>query len=326
MLANRFRLYDDIYAPRVQAEFFKAFEDGSDPVEKVISWALQVDEKRRSIQYGQFRRLKQEPASKFRWKDHRLADGVPILARKDDPDNIVKENHRIHTAFDRSIVTNKKSYFVGKEPNITADDAFLQWLDANNFRTVLSEITDDAVSQGEGFTLLYSPEGSNEAHITKEQSYNCIVIYNPDTMDPEYGIVYMLGTSLETGDQDGLQAEVYFYTRSTVTKYEGTIFGLSVTEEERPHLFNGVPLIEWRNNSERISDIEPVLNLMDYYDILDSDLSSELSQLRLAYLVIRDAGLSEQAIDDNGQNLTEKLKKAGHFLLSGDNSEVNFIS
>jgi SPP1 family phage portal protein len=287
---------------------------------------MQIDKKRRAIQYGQFRRLKQEPASKFDWKDHRQADGVPILAREDS--NIAKINHRIHTAFDRSIVNNKKSYFIGKQPTIEASNAFINWQKDRKFHTVLSEITEDAVGQGEGFTLLYSPEGTEEAFITKEQSYQCVIISDPDTGRPAYGLLYMFDRKYSTNDESGLNVECYFYDTRTVTKYEGSIFGVKQTEEPKPHLFTGVPLIEWRNNSERISDIEPVLNLMDYYDIMDSDFASELSQLREAYLIIRDAGLADDQRQQDGdiETLTQKLKKAGHFLLSGDNSNVEFVS
>lgn len=320
--ADWLRFYDDIYDSRVQQILYNMLHDGTESREDVISYILQIDKNRREIQYGQYRRIKLEPATKFEWKDPRKADGVPILARNDS--NEVKINHRSHTAFSRYIVSNKKSYFIGEEPQITASDKFTDWMDKNSFHSVLSEVVDDSVSQGEAFTLLYSPQNTNEAFITREQPYNCVVIYHPDTGRPAYGLIYMFDTINIDPENSAIIA--YFYDESTVHEYEGTIYAVKGKGEEIRHLFSGVPLIEWRNNSERISDIEPVLNSMDLYDIMDSDFLSELSQLRLAYLFLKKMGLADSESGDSPDSIAESIKRAGYFASDEDDSEVKFVS
>jgi SPP1 family phage portal protein len=327
--------YEDIYDPIVQKEFYEMLSNGEESREQIISWIMQVDSKRRNIQYGQFKRLKGEKARKFEWDDPRMADGVPIYARTNK--NKVKVNHKSHTAFDRAIVTNKKSYILGKTPTITGSDSFLQWLQDNHFYTVLSEVGEDAIGQGEGFILLYSPPSSNQAFLTKEQSYTCAMIYNPDTNLPEYGLIYTFSKT----EENGTKLQAYFYDRSTVTEYTGSgkffssdndininTFNVTRESDPEPHLFTGVPLIEWRNNSERISDTEPVLGLMDLYDIMDSDLLSELSQLRLAYMFFKNMGLDDQAIqqDESTDQLLEHMQEAGILVSENENAEADFIS
>jgi len=308
--------YDDVYSPYVQKELYEAFTKGDYAISEIIGTTIKVDMKRRTIQYGQWRRLKQEPARTYKWDDPRYADGVPILARKEK--SKFKVNLKSHTAFDRAIVTNKRSYFVGKNPDIEAPDNFLKWLHVNDFYSMLSEIAEDATGQGEGFTLLYSPEKSTDAYITKEQSYNCVIIYNPDTEIQAYGIIYMPDPSNVS------EYEVYFYDAFTVSKYKGSIDALKLYSEPVPHLFTGVPLIEWRNNSERISDNEPVLGLMDIYDTMDSDLTSELSQLRLAYLLMKKMGLAAQDAQEE-QHLIEMMVETGLFVTDDENASLEFI-
>ena len=326
------RYFDDIYDPRVQQVLYEMLTTGEESTEDVISYILQIDKKRRDIQYGQFKRLKGDKARRFEWDDPREADGVPILAREEK--NVVKVNYRSHTPFDRAIVTNKKAYLMGIKPEITAGDAFAQWAGENNFHTILSEVTEDAVGQGEGFTLLYSPPGSREVFITKEQAYNCVVIYDPDTGRPTYGLIYMYKTLLSADQKDAVSLSAYWYTERDVTEYEGSIFSVKRAGDPVPHLFQGVPLIEWRNNSERISDIEPVLGLMDLYDIMDSDLASELGQLRLAYLFLKGMGYADQlqageygnGEDDPAKSISSQLQRAGWIAAEGEDADMKFIS
>jgi SPP1 family phage portal protein len=319
---DRLKYYDDIYAPYVQKELFDLLANEEYKREDIISLIIQIDKKRREIQFGQFRRLKQEAASKYEWTDPRRADGVPIFARNEE--NAAKVNHRSHTPFDRSIVTNKKSYLIGEKPEVTASDSFNDWLMDNRFHSLLSEVTDDAVGLGEGFTLLYAP-GDGQAHIAKEEAYNCVVLYNPNDGSPAYGLIYTANRSNNITQETGYT--VYFYDTTNVTEYNGSAYSLT-QGDTIPHLFNGVPLIEWRNNSERISDCEPVLNLMDYYDIMDSDFLSELSQLRLAYFLMKNMGLATQAIqeDESIDSLLERMKRTGVITAEGEDADASFIS
>lgn len=84
------------------------------------------------------------------------------------------------------------------------------------------------------------------------------------------------------------------------------------------HLFDGVPLIEWPNNDERIGDAEIPLALIDAYDIAASDLASEITQLRLAYMIVKGMG---KEIDTK---FLQQLEQTGVFTVDAD-GDVRFL-
>lgn len=324
-------LSTDIYDPQTQSELIKAIPEY--PLPQIVKTVIKIDQKRRNIQYGLWRRLKLEKASKDEWDDARQADGVPIFARK--PQNVTKINYKSHTAFDRIIVSQNANYFIGKKPEITEDPVLDEWIVRNSFYTILNELGQDAAGQGEGLTLLYSPEGDSDLYITREYSYNGIVLYNQDTMEPEYGMLYYIRSDREY--------VVYWYTKDSVTKLEGQKDQYRITEEAKPHLIDGVPLIDWQNNSERVADTEPVINDMDLYDKTKSDFLSELGQLRMAYLLLKGMGLSGESTTENifdnaskapgfeglaktGNGLVPLLQQAGAFTSDNPDADVKFVT
>jgi SPP1 family phage portal protein len=335
---------DDIYSPLVQQTVLD-FVRGGTPIPDVIDTIISIDAKRQAIQFGQYRRLKLESATQADWQDARQADGVPIFARRDK--NAVKINHRSHTAFDRTIVSNKASYLVGDPIEIQSTDDFEDWKRTNNLDAMMLQLVQDAAGMGEAFALLYSPEGVDDALISREQPYYCVMLYNQDTGMAEYGMIYYPNldeTSSSEVDADELKSNTYtvfWFDSSTRQEYYGTQEALKAVGEPVPHLFAGVPLVEFRNNSERISDAEPVLNLMDLYDVMDSDFLSELSQLRLAYLVLKGMGMDFQrfasstdtgnvpdwfrAEDTNMESIVELVTKTGVWMSDNPDAEVSFV-
>jgi len=82
-------------------------------------------------------------------------------------------------------------------------------------------------------------------------------------------------------------------------------------------MFNGVPLIEFPNNAERMGDFEKVRELIDSYDILLSDTQSELEEQRLAYLVFSGAQIDRATM--------EEAKKTGAFSLPDPQDTVTYL-
>jgi SPP1 family phage portal protein len=68
-----------------------------------------------------------------------------------------------------------------------------------------------------------------------------------------------------------------------------------IREKEAPHLYGMVPLVVYSNNEEQVGDFEPVLPLIDAYDILVSDSMNEFDRFAQAYLVLK--GLSMKRDD-----------------------------
>ena len=88
-------------------------------------------------------------------------------------------------------------------------------------------------------------------------------------------------------------------------------------DEPKEHLIPGVPLLEFPNNEERLGDFEKVRDLIDSYDILVSDVQSELEEQRLAYLVFAGAEITKATIDD--------ARKTGAFNMPDANDKVYYL-
>lgn len=68
--------------------------------------------------------------------------------------------------------------------------------------------------------------------------------------------------------------------------------------ETTDHFYGAVPLAIYRNNEEEQGDFEPVLPLIDAYDVLISDSLNELDRFAHAYLVVKGLILDKAAADD----------------------------
>lgn len=89
------------------------------------------------------------------------------------------------------------------------------------------------------------------------------------------------------------------------------------TKNPRKHMFKTVPLFEYCNNNERQGDCSKIYQLIDTYDKVLSDLSSEMEQFRLAYIALY--GLKATKAD------MDKLRQTGMFEMTRD-GKVEFIT
>lgn len=88
--------------------------------------------------------------------------------------------------------------------------------------------------------------------------------------------------------------------------------------DKKPHMFDYCPLFGLPNNDEQMGDAEKVIQLIDAYDRTLSDASNEIEQLRLAYLILKGAGMDDEDI--------QQLKKNGVFELLGKDDDVKFLT
>lgn len=331
MNLENLRQQTDIYDPLVQSQLIELIDkiyngegDGTAGLSDVISVIAEIHEKTRQKQYGLWRRSKLKAASRFEWPNPILADGVPIYARQ--PINKAKVNHKSHTPFDRSIINNKASFFMGKPFEVMStvprdQETLTRLYEDLGLKTTQIELAQAAVGQGTSFLLLYSPEGENGVRVAKKQSYHCVVLYDQDNGDAKYAMVYSPELSYGTHEQQTLTGTTFngvWYDRENQRVFSGPLEDVRLKAEDR-HLFGGVPLIEFPNNTERVSDVELTIGLQDLFDIVDSDLVSEISQFRLAYLLLKNMGL------DLDQETLDKMRESGVFSADEDNASVEFI-
>lgn len=312
-LTNLANNYDDLYYPSIQKSIVDAYKQG-EPLGNIINSVIKINNDRAQIKYGLYQRTRLQSASTFQWEDPRRADGVPIFAKPKL--GTTKVNNKLHTPFDRALISTNSGYFAGITPQVftTNEDADLEQY---HLDSLLMEMTQTAVGRGSGYALLSVQEG--QIYINPISDWSSVVLYDYVTKQPVFGLVYEKVLSIDTTEQpdEADTYNVWFYTDREVSTgiSTGNSFTLKSTDI---HGLNSVPLVEFPNNTERIGDVELTLSLQDAYDISNSDLSSEISQLRLAYLKIKNEG------QDFGNDDAEKLTQTGVLLLS-ENGDADFI-
>jgi SPP1 family phage portal protein len=114
-------------------------------------------------------------------------------------------------------------------------------------------------------------------------------------------------------------AEVY--NAAYITYYKKDSKGDYVLDPDKQplkHFFGQVPLFGFANNEEMMSDIgASSLTLIDAYDKMTSDMSSESEQWRLAYMLFKNCGIT-------GETITA-ARQTGAFSVQGDNADAGFI-
>jgi SPP1 family phage portal protein len=312
-LTNLANNYDDLYYPSIQKSIVDAYKSGSS-LGNIINSIIKINNKRAQIKYGLYQRTKLKSASQFEWSDPREADGVPIYAKPKL--GSTKVNNKLHTPFDRAIISTNSGYFAGITPNVTTTNENAD-LEKYNLDSILMEMTQTSIGRGSGYTLLSIKEG--ELYINPVGDWSSVVMYDYITKQPVFGLVYEKQLSMDTDERPDEYDyyNIWFYNeRELIT---GVSCGNSFKETSRDiHGLNSIPLVEFPNNTERVGDVELTLSLQDAYDIANSDLSSEISQLRLAYLLIKNEG------KDFGDEDLKRLTNTGVLLLDG-NGDSNFI-
>ena len=275
------------------------------------------------------------------WKRYNLED-ADIFHRT--PANYEKVDRKIANDFYADIVDTKTGY-MGNEVTVSLNkeefksdnvlneeeyDEKRKWLRMfaleNSSEDQNSELVRTAAATGLTYRLLYV---DNDAKVRMKQLYpwEVIYIYDRSIDDPQVAIRYY---NIEvhnfggTGKKEDLTV-VEWYDESNIIYYidDGKYnFNVDVSrgiQGVEPHLFKGVPIIPFPNNQQTIGEGEKVISLIDAYDAIMSSTTSEVEQLRMAYMFVKGMGLS---IDYNFVNM---LEQTGIFPLE-ENGEVGFIN
>lgn len=240
-------------------------------------------------------------------------DGVKILARAAISDTSV--NHKLNHPFERKIVSNKVGY-MGEGVTLSTDEerarevleAFVR---RNSVKTQVARSVATATVTGTAFMFLWSDGAS--ARTMRSWPWESAIIRDEAGV-PQAAIRYWDVTRVDTVTKarDTLK-HVEWYDARRLSKYTMNAKGVyQLDEEPKPHMFQAVPAFEFMNDPDRVGHIDPVRRLIDAYDLAVSDLSSEITQMRLAYLVqeIRE-GYESMDIDDT---FKAQLRETGVLL------------
>lgn len=199
------------------------------------------------------------------------------------------------------IVTMSAGYLVGnpvsyapKKGEETAFDQIKDALKAAISDNVDAELAVDAAVCGKGVEICYADEQARPK-IAQVDPVKAFVVYD-DTVEhnPLFGVTAndILGEDLKIKGE-----RITVYTANEAIRYETSGVGGTPREvSSEAHFFGGVPLIEYWNNSREQGDFEPVVDLINAYDALQSDRVNDKQQFTDSILAFY--GIGELGSDD----------------------------
>lgn len=145
-----------------------------------------------------------------------------------------------------------------------------------------SEIAKDVSIFGLQYEYVYANEQA-EPRSCEIDNKNAIIVYD-DTVEHNklFGLIYRPiyeGSTFKYWD-------IIYIDDKQIINYKSTDKTLSRQGKTQPHKFGKVPLICYKNNPELLGDYEPVISLIDAYNLLQSDRVNDKEQLVDAILCL----------------------------------------
>ena len=229
-----------------------------------------------------------------------------------------KPNHKIVNPYPKYISDIATGYFLGAPVKYGADDDLLmsklqELLDNNDDGTHNLSLGKDMSVFGSAFEFIYVNPVAEIKYTTLDPR-STFVIYD-DTVEaaPLFAIRFYTTTDyLENTEQ----MHVELYTDKAIFRFEKVEDEL-VEQELSSHFFGGVPVIEYMNNTKGLGDFEPVLSLVDAYDLAVSDTANDLSYFTDAYLKL--SGMEETEPEDVARMKQDRV------LLMPEGGDASFL-
>lgn len=267
----------------------------------------------------------------------RNADGVPIYVRPDSKGYTGEDelNLKVHKDYVSMIATNKSGYLSGIDvvtDNEQVLDKINQFMKYNTFEGTHTDLVEATCCYAVKSLRLYSMPDSM-IKFTEYEPWEYAPFY--DKTGKLVGIMQWEETTKEIQNTYAVgkykvsylndKADLYFYTDSkglslipNSNDYPATVIqGVEIAEGIRPHTFDGVPVVEFWNNQDKIGDVEKTLDSQDVRDELVSKANTGFDAFSDVLLV--DRTKSEEGSEISPED-TKEMSKAlkDHGILTGD--------
>lgn len=210
-------------------------------------------------------------------------------------------NNKVMVNHAKYIVDVNTGYLLGSPVDYQVDEEInIEPLLDNYKRQVISnldvEISKDAAIYGMAYEYVYADEQARPCSV-KLDVKNTVIIYD-DTMvhNKLFGINYR-PIYKKPEDSTPEYYDVTVATRNTIYRME--LRGSSLKEiSSEPHAFGDVPIICYKNNNELQGDFEPVISLIDAYNLIQSDRVNDREQLVDAILCFYGMSFDAEQMDE----------------------------
>lgn len=293
--------------------------------------------KRQSQQLGVNNRKKLIPATSYK-PFGRDSDGVPVYARPESRGYTgdYEMNMKSHKDFVSMIATSKTGYMSGIEivsENVSAKQIVDDFMKINSFDATHNELVDSTCSYAVKALRLYTDDQKGVTY-SEVEPWTYAPFY--DKTGKLVGVMQWEATTKEIQDNYAVgkyrvsylneNEDMYFFTDkqnqvllpNTQDYPEMVVNNIDIGSGKKPHTFNGVPFVEFFNNSDRLGDVEKTLDSQDAYDEL-------VSKANTGYGAFSDVLLVDKTKPEDGggtiskedfKEMSKVLKD--HGIISGD--------
>ncbi len=223
---------------------------------------------------------------------------------RDDINNPVVENH----AFEIVAFKNAQTY---GEPvqcvSLKNEESVNKAVDKlNDYNRIANKIITDlecgewTSSVGTGYKAIQRTKApyASPYRLVAPSPMNTIIVYSSITYEPLLSIQ-------QFKDEDGNQ---YYQCFSAFLEY---IYKNGVMSAGTIHAFGGIPIVEYPNNADRISDIELVITMLDAINEIQSNRVDSVEQFVQAYFKFLDCDVDEEVF--------AKMKMNGAIVVKSNN-------
>ena len=156
-----------------------------------------------------------------------------------------------------------------------------------------SEIAKDVSIFGMQYEYVYANEEA-EPRSCEVDNKNTIIVYD-DTVEHNklFGLIYR---EIKKGDKLDYY-EIIYVDKKVKRTYKSYSKSLKQIGKEEAHAFGDVPIICYKNNPELLGDFEPVISLIDAYNLLQSDRINDKEQLVDAILCMYGMDFDSESAD-----------------------------
>lgn len=227
-------------------------------------------------------------------------DDEPIMGRAAPNDLLTINNFAdyitsVNTGY---MLGNPVDYRGTKEQNL---DPVVENYKGQSIFNLDSDLGMDCSMFGQAFENIYVDENST-VRSAKMSVYNTIVVYDDTFKHDKLFAIYYSPLYDEKGNTKQDMYDVTVWTASHVLSRQLNGEVMTETAPDEEHFFGDVPVVHYMNNKRLKGDYEPVITLIDAYNILQSDRVLDREKLVDAILAFYGARLTAEdqaAIKEN---------------------------
>jgi SPP1 family phage portal protein len=158
---------------------------------------------------------------------------------------------------------------------------------------------------GTGYKAVQLKESDIPFRIVIPTPLNTYIVYNRSTEEPMLAVQMLEdteGNSYKLCYSDTHEYRIQNSKLMTVVDHNGQ------EVIEKIHAFGGIPIVEYPNNQDRLSDIELVITMLDAINDIQANRADSIEQFVQSYMILRNCRIDEktyQAMKEEGAIIVE---------------------